>query len=605
MESELKPRELTKDCIHRMRKENSGDSKHSGILQVISIRTDNSFMTLSDGHSSTDVALFKSIRPKVETEGIKQNDIIQALMLLHKETIIVLTNFQKVYSDVGKMIGAPVSYEAYQKRDYINPDGDILIPRHFWENPKKKPISSLASSSGQQIQTLAQLKLGDDDIHKISSLTTGSQEFVLKAKVIKKNPVRKFAQGKTEGCVFDIVIADDTDEIQGTLFSAVADKFVDELQVGKIYLFMGGEVRKGGKFNKANNPNEIYFSSKTQIQVCLDSTFNVAVKYKFKKIGEIQNEANWTQVDLAGVVSKVGDRSEIQLKNGEMKEKQVLQVKDDSNFELEVTLWGKIDNQEKLQVGDTVIFTNLSVGEYNKAKVLNSSKGATTITLNPDKTIPRVAEVEKWKEAGHNEDVKLIKNERKQREHLVISIAQLKRDTEFLARETLGKQIYLVSGYVSTFGTSFTYDKCPNADCYKKAGREENGSGEVTAVCPTHGMMTQPPVPKYIGSIRVVDHSDTIFLSYTNDSVGSLIFGCDAQNMKELGEDPEQLKDYLKTRSNLKFTFKVSPKSDSYGGQDRIKYQVHNCFDQIGNRLKLENIILVNTINRLHDNLIN
>lgn len=601
----MRPRELTKDCIHKLRKENTGDSKHSGILQVAAIRPDCSFMTLSDGHSSSDVALFKSIRPKVESTDLKPNDVVQASMLLHKGTVVVLTNFEKVYGNVGRLIGAPVAYDAYINRDCINPDGDILIPRHLWENTRNRQSAAAGNGIGRPIQQLAEIKVDEDDIHKISSLTTGSQEFLLKAKVIKKSQIRRFPQGKMEGCVFDIVIADDSDQIQATLFSAVAEKFSEELQVGKVYLFMGGEVRKGGKFNKANNPNEIYFSSKTQIQQCPDSDLKVITKYKFKKIGEIQNEANYAQIDLACVVSKVGECTEIQLKSGEMKEKQVLQVKDDSNYEMEVTLWGAIENQRDIRLGDTVVFTNLSVGEYNKAKVLNSSKGVTTINTNPDRTIPRVAELEKWKEAGQGEEVKLIKNERKQRELLVISIAQLKKDTEFLARESLGNHIYLISGYVASFGSSYTYDKCPNSDCYKKASREENGTGGISAVCPSHGMMNQPPVPKYIGNIKVVDHSDSIFLNYMTDSVGSLLFGCDSQTIKDMSEDGETLQEHLKKRSNLKFTFKVNLKSDSYNGQDRIKYQVHNCFDQIGNRLKLENITLVNSINRLHESLIN
>lgn len=604
MENELKVRELSKDMMHNMHKSQDGQTKFSGALQVLGIKEDNSFITLSDGFSHQDAALFKSLRPKVDTISLKPKDIVYVTLLLHKGNVNVVTGFEKIYSDVDKVIGTPMPYNSYLERNCINPDGNNMIPRIHWDPPKPKSSSTQTTTTGP-INTMPRASIvgSDDEIQKISLLTTSTTEFLVKAKVIKKMPRKEFSQGKGKGCFFDITIADDTDEIKCSFFNASCDKYCNLIEVGKVYLFAHGEVRKGGKFNTTTNPHEIYFNSKTDIQECPSDSLKPIIKYKFKKIGEIMNMPNYQQVDLAGVVASVGESKTISTKTGATIPKQVFKVRDDSNYEIEVTLWGDLDNQKEISEGDTVVFTSLQIGEYNKSKVLNSMKEQTKIILNPDNNLPRLADLNKWKGVGQHQ-VKALKTEKKAKEFLLISIAQLKKETEFLSEDSGSKNTYLISGYVASFGTSYTYQKCPTSDCYKKATQEPDNFGRLVTICQTHGQLDQPPVPKFIGNIRIVDHTDQCFLNYNSDHVAAIIFGCDASEMNEKTQNQEELNEYLKTRSGMKFTFKVYVKFETYQGQSRQKFIIQNCYDQIGNRLLYENKSLLSTVYKLQESLI-
>lgn len=141
--------------------------------------------------------------------------------------------------------------------------------------------------------------------------------------------------------MFDILLVDSTNEIKATFFNTAVDKFFNTLEVGKVYIFSGGEVKKGSKFNTTSNPYEITFGVKTEIHPCTDNNFKTVKKFKFVKIGEIQNKPLYAIVDLIGVVSSVGESKEINVKTGGTKAKQSFMIRDDSNYEIEVNFWGE------------------------------------------------------------------------------------------------------------------------------------------------------------------------------------------------------------------------------------------------------------------------
>ena len=597
-----KPRELSKDLIHSMRRENEASTKFFGIFQVINIREDRAFITLSDGYSYSEVALFKSIRTKIDSSDTKVHDIVYGTLILHKGSIEVLMNFDRIYSNVNKLIGEPIPYSQYRERDLINPNGDNSIPRQFWD--EKKASAAPQNSISQTGPSPAMIKdLDDDDVHKLSTLTSGQLEFIIKVRVRSKTNLRQFDQGKAKSSLFNIVIADETQEIQGTFFSTAADKFFDLIQEGSTYLIIGGEVRRGGKYNSTANSLEIYFNTKTEIVKCPDTMGEVKPYYNFKKIGDIKKLQNFTAVDLVGVVETVEEGGNITMKTGEAKRKQTFKIVDDSNHVIGVTVWGNIPGVEKLQKDDVVIFTGLTVGEFNKTKGLNTKPQSKVIPNPGEDHHEAVKTLTQWLASRDESGVRTVKNETKLPDNYYITLSQLKRDTEFLDKSSPLKQVFTVSGYPTIFGNTFTYNKCPLAECFKKAELFQNDQGGASSECQTHGHLPQPPVPRFIGNVRITDHTENCYMNYTSDQVGQILFGLDAQAMVRLAEDKEALGALLEKRSNMKFTFKVGIKFDSYQGTEKMKYSIFNCYDQEGNRLKYENLGLINTIQKIRDNL--
>lgn len=603
MEAEqLKPTELTKDMIHTMRTKKESSTKYHGTLQILSIKEDQSFMTLSDGHSFQEVALFKSVRPRVVDLGLKPLDIVYPTLFLHKETIDVLADLRVVYQEVGVKIGEPIPYVNYVERDCINPNGDSAIPRRFWE--VKKPRATNDSSmllEPTEGNTQILRVIDPEDVQKINSLTAGTTDFIIKAKVLYKSNKREYDQGKNKATLFGAKLADETDEIHATFFSTACEKYFDKLEVGKTYLFAHGEARKGTKYNLCKNPYEITFSSKTRIDEVDGTGFQVAEKYNFKKVGDVQREQLYNTIDLCAVVGTLGESKSLTLKTGENKLKTSLKVKDDSNLEIELTLWGEYPELQQVREDDVVIFTNLQVSEFNKNRVLNSKQNLTKIIVSPKLTISRVAEVTQWKSGGQ-EAVRSLNPEKKYRDTTMITIDQLKRETSGHLTDEIQKQQFFVTGYITSCGPTFTYLKCPLADCFKKATVEDNNGNRSTS-CPNHGTIDGAPIPRYIGNVRITDHTDSMYLNYTSDLVGQKIFGIDAQKILSLSGDKEGLERYLNPRKHMKFTYRVTCKRDDYGAQERVKYQIQDCYDQVGKRLEIENKTMLHTLKCLQENL--
>jgi hypothetical protein len=604
MENELTkregPKELSKDLFTRIRKEDSGtNAKYSGYLQVLEINEDKTFICVSDGHSYIQVALFKAVRLTIDEKNIKLFDVINATLFLHKATYFVLTAVEKVYEGLTQPIGAPVEHSQYIERDGINPDGNCGIPSQFWKVTKTKPTTEL-----RQARSNALIDSQETELYtKISTLTAGQSDFMLKAVVKTRNEPKSFNSAKgNPTSVMNLVIADDTDEIQVSLWGPLVERYKDQVKLGSVCLFSGGEVRKANKFNQSKNPLEISFSSKGEIFVCA-ATETIAVKerFNFVKVGEIQKKDIGSTVDLVGYVSAVGELKEITLKNGEAKPKQEIKIKDDSNYEIPVNLWGTFQGLSELAVGDLVSISNLIVSEFKGRQL--SSKAQTKISKTLPENNPRVEEVRRWGGAG-GEQVKSLGTEGHKKVEYITTIAHLKEQTQDLYQD-YSKTEFCIVAYVSQTGSTFYYDKCPNPDCYKKAQSEDNGSGEIHSICPVEGVVYKPPVPRFIGNIKVTDHTDSIFLNYSTDYTGEIIFGKSAAEVKTLTSNKEALQEYMKNRINKKFTFKVTVKRESYNNEDRIKYGVKSVFDDTGKKLAVENNVLLNTLKLLADRLLN
>jgi hypothetical protein len=603
MENELTkregPKELSKDLFTRIRKEDSGTmTKYSGYLQVLEINEDRSFICVSDGHSYIQVALFKGLRTTIDEKNIKLFDVINATLFLHKATYFVLTAVEKVYGGLTQRIGAPVEHSQYIERDGINPDGNCGIPSELWKVTKVKPATELRQA------WIALINSQDAESYtKISTLTAGQSEFILKAVVKTRNEPKSFNTAKGNSTsVMNLVIADDTDEIQVSLWGPLVERYKDQVKLGSVCLFSEGEVRKANKFNQSKNPLEISFSSKGEIFVCA-ATETIAVKerFTFVKVGDIQKKDIGSTVDLVGYVSAVGELKEITLKNGEAKPKQEVKIKDDSNYEIPVNLWGTFQGQSELAVGDLVSISNLIVSEF-KGRQLNS-KAQTKISKTLPENNPRVEEVRRWGGAG-GEQVKSLTIDGPKKVEYITTIAHLKEQTQDMYQD-FSKAEFCIVAYVSQTGSNFYYDKCPQADCYKKVQSEYKSSGEIYYTCTVHGTARSAPVPRFIGNIKVTDHTDSIFLNYSTDYTGEVIFGKSAVEVKQLTSDPEAVQEYMKKRINKKFTFKVTVKRESYNNEDRVKYGVKSVFDDTGKKLAVENNVLLNTLKLLADRLLN
>lgn len=92
-------------------------------------------------------------------------------------------------------------------------------------------------------------KFNDEDFILISKLTANMEKWKIKAKVTRRNGVKKFKTSKgSDGEVFSIDIVDSSgEEIRCSFFNCAATKYSELIDLNKVYAFGNGIVRTNNK----------------------------------------------------------------------------------------------------------------------------------------------------------------------------------------------------------------------------------------------------------------------------------------------------------------------------------------------------------------------
>ena len=85
--------------------------------------------------------------------------------------------------------------------------------------------------------------------------------------MIQKSEVKRWSNARGEGHLFNVTLMDETGEIRGTAFNAVADELYEKLQEGKVYYVSKARVNLAKKkFSSVNNDYELSFEKNTEVE---------------------------------------------------------------------------------------------------------------------------------------------------------------------------------------------------------------------------------------------------------------------------------------------------------------------------------------------------
>ena len=106
----------------------------------------------------------------------------------------------------------------------------------------------------------------------IKALNQFSQDWVIKARVVKKGDMRTWRNSRGEGRLFSIDLIDrDGTLIQATAFNEQADKFHAMLEPEQVYTFMNGSIKLANKkFTSIKNDYCLSFDYSTVVEKCPD-----------------------------------------------------------------------------------------------------------------------------------------------------------------------------------------------------------------------------------------------------------------------------------------------------------------------------------------------
>ena len=596
MEKEPKPQNLTTGVFSELYLSNKNPDvqagfKLSGVFQVLDIKDDNTRISISDGHYYVDCLLFKSCKPKISENGILKHDVISATMVIHKGKLFVVIDLMPVYKGVNQLIGNPVKVEDFESVK-PNPNGETKIPQRIVAPMEKE---KRASSSANERREVAGSNFGDDDFTPISMLTVGSNSWMIKGRVLTKSDLRNYGgkdPSKKPGVLFNIVITDKTGKVQATFFNEAANKFHSFLKEGEVYTFSGAEVKKRSQFNSTNSSVELSFGVRADIQQASDDGKIAKESFDFIKLKEVAVRDNNTVCDVVALIKEVGQPMDVNLRSGEVKQRRNVTILDDSMTEVEVTFWGDtFPILNTLKKNDVVVMTGLKINEF-KGRNLAAGFETKITTKIPDHKIVREVIVFRnnmMKAGSGMKDFQSLKTSNEYKEMNIMTIANIKKLADSVIHQsddTDNKFYFMFAGYITMLpggsndfeekktmaSGNFYYNKCPNETCWKKVHIDGD-----TIECNSCGISKKQPVPKFIGTCRFHDTSDSIYCKFSSDYAGLSLYGKSAKDLKDmetLEPSRESIQKLIKSRYNTLYYVKITPKKDVYNGETKTGYNI-------------------------------
>jgi hypothetical protein len=298
-------------------------------------------------------------------------------------------------------------------------------------------------------------------------------------------------------------------------------------------------------------------------------------EYKFTTAVEVHHRELRSNCDLVGIVVDPGRLREMQVKKTETTTKQTVRVRDDTG-EINVCMWGHVPDLEVLRRGLVVIIIDLTVSEYKGGRRLNN-KASTRIFTDLPSNSDRCNKVLAFAAQNPLLPLRALPGS-KPVPVLLHSIRQCRRLVARAAEEASSHTFYSVRGFITGFSSSFCYDKCPNDNCFKKA-IVDYGKPHCCE-CPSCGPVDKAPVSRFIGHIRIADHTSVLFVNYSTQAVGLALFGCSLEQMKQMRcSSYDAFFQHVSSRLGKLMVFRLFAKKEAADSSSKVRYHLVGVHD--------------------------
>ncbi|CAE5975257.1 unnamed protein product [Arabidopsis arenosa] len=420
----------------------------------------------------------------------------------------------------------------------------------------------------------------------IAALNPYQGRWAIKARVTAKGDIRRYNNAKGDGKVFSFDLLDsDGGEIRVTCFNAVADRFYDVTEVGKVYLISKGSLKPAQKnFNHLKNEWEIFLESTSTVELCPDEDGSIPrQQFSFRPISDIENAENNTILDVIGVVTSVNPSVPILRKNGMETHRRILNLKDESGKAVEVTLWGEFCNRDGRQLEEMVDSAFHPVLAIKAGKVSDfSGKSVGTISstqlfINPD--FPEAHKLRTWFDHGGKETASFSIS----RDTMPggVSRNEIRKSVSQIKEEGLGRSDkpdwITVKATVSFIKTdSFCYTACPLMIGDKQCNKKVTRSGTNRWLCDRCNQESDECDYRYLLQVQIQDHTGLTWITAFQET-GEEIMGCPAKKLYALKyelEKEEEFAEIVRDRLFHQYMLKLKIKEESYGDEQRVKMTV-------------------------------
>ncbi|KAI1344757.1 replication factor-A protein [Xylariaceae sp. FL0016] len=550
-------------------------------------------VVLSDIHNYVQCMLATQANHVIHDNSLVRGCIVrvksyQANAVKGKNILIILD--LEVASELGihDRIGEPAPFEAkpQQANTTIGGSGFYGAKQESTAPVKSEPASSRMAGGGS-----SSTSRGNTVVFPIEALSIYVHKWTIKARISQKSDIKTWHKASGEGKLFSVNLLDESGEIKATGFNEQCDQFYDLLQEGQVYYISNPCRVTLAKKQFSNLPNdyELAFERDTVIEKAEDQSSVPQVRFNFVNIGELQSVEKDTTVDVIGVLKNVDEVNQITAKSsGRPYEKRELTLVDDSQYSVRLTIWGKTATSFAAQPESVVAFKGVKVSDFGGRSLSLLSSG--TMTIDPD--IEEAHRLKGWFDSqGRTDNFST---------HQMASMGAATGRTDqtkscqAVKDENLGMgenpdYFTLKATIVYIKQESFAYPACSSENCNKKVIDQGDGTWRCEKCEVSHAR----PQWRYIMSINVSDHTGQMWLSCFDD-VGRIIMGMSADELTEIKENEEErFAPIFENATCSKLSFRCRAKMDTYGENQRVRYQVMSAapLDFKTEALKLSDMI--------------
>ncbi|CDJ58112.1 replication factor-A C terminal domain-containing protein, putative [Eimeria maxima] len=423
----------------------------------------------------------------------------------------------------------------------------------------------------------------------ISSLNPYVHRWQIKARVVDKSPLQTT---KNNSKFFHVDVTDSAgDLIRAKFWGDAAEKWHGALEKGKVYCFSRGRVNVANKrFSTLSNNYELSFSAEADIKPAEDDG-SIHAKRSLCSM-PLRGIFNSTRecpfpTDVLAVVVEVQPISSVTARSsGEELKRRVLKVRDKSQMEMEISLWGEqVDCiTETAAIPQVYGITALNIRDWRGARSASTTKSSQILKagaglLSAEEEVTAAEMLQWYITTGSSLSFLSMSrggplgegtaNERKPVQEMGIKEIKDKNEPGIYAFVAQVRRVYWKPRQQQQQGQQqqdiYTYAACPS--CRKKL-HADSGNEYSCYPCNTNHVA---PDWRYMLLASFIDSTGSISCRCFAD-MGQSLLGLPASEVRCW--DTEKKEEFFDWHSILKSFFRVTVKAefDNYNGEQRMRY---------------------------------
>lgn len=271
-------------------------------------------------------------------------------------------------------------------------------------------------------------------------------------------------------------------------------------------------------------------------------------------------------IDVVGIISDLGEKENVNLKTGKSKLRRYIELTDDSEAKISLTLWGEeACNKHELQVGDLLAIKAARVSDYG-GRSLNAADDHAQLFKEKDfKNDKFVNNLLKWywklrdqgqsfEEStsgfdqltrkpqnrngengyGFNSKKELEKQNKASNLNLIVEINESLQE----ANDTDQYHFFFLNGYISRIKNDerIFYPACKSENCRRKVVEDQTGFR-----CESCNKTFMDYNPTYMITALISDFSESIYVNFAREH-GTSLMGMTAEEFKNFRETESEEK---------------------------------------------------------------